>query len=188
MKDKTILGQTRDDAVGEAYDKVARLLDLPYPGGPEIEKLAWVGKKDAFAFPRPMMKTNDYDFSFSGLKTSVLYTVRDLKEATKKPLNEHTIQNLSASFQEAAVETLVTKTKKAVLQYKAKSVSVCGGVAANSYLREKLSNLAKTQKIKMLVPEKELNTDNAAMIAAAGYINFLQKKSHPLSADGNLLF
>lgn len=187
LSKKTVIGQTRDDAVGEAYDKVARMLELPYPGGPEIERLAHAGSTDAIVFPRPMLSAKNFDFSFSGLKTSVLYHIRDyIRE--HNTLDAPHRGDIAASFQEAAISVLVGKTKKALETFAGQSLSVAGGVAANTYLRSRLRDIADDIDIPFFVPSGIFNTDNAAMIAAAGYINFLQKKSHPLRADGNLLF
>jgi N6-L-threonylcarbamoyladenine synthase len=172
------LGETRDDAIGEAFDKVARLLELPYPGGPEVEKLAKEGDASAIPFPRPMLHTKDFDFSFSGLKTSVLYFLRD-NPKTKKA-------DVAASFQEAAFEVPVYKTIRAAKENKAKSIILGGGVAASKTLREKLESAANKNKLKLFVPGFEFNTDNAAMVAAAAYINSLKKKKYRLTADGNL--
>ncbi len=158
------IGQTVDDAAGEAFDKVAQLLKIGYPGGPIISKLAKEGNPKTFDFPRPMIKDDNYNFSFSGLKTSVLYTVKKLKK-----INQQTIADLCASFQQAAVDVLVTKTIKAAQDYKAKTVMLSGGVAANSLLRENLKLKAESLKLNFLMPEIHLCTDNAAMIAAAGY-------------------
>jgi len=175
----TILGETRDDAVGEAFDKVARLLHLKYPGGPEIEKLAKLGKAN-IEFPRPMINDPSYDFSFSGLKTAVLYYIRDKQRIMKK--------NVAASFQESAIEVLVKKTIKASGEYQAKSILLCGGVAGNEALRSTLKKEAKKIKTEFFAPAMKLNTDNASMIAASAYINDQNPKSKKikLEADGNL--
>jgi N6-L-threonylcarbamoyladenine synthase len=125
-----MLGETRDDAIGEAFDKVARVLRLPYPGGPEIERVAKKGNPHAIAFPRPMMHTPDYEFSFSGIKTSVLYYMRDNPRAR--------IEDVAASFQQAAVDVMVKKTERAIRQFDAHAVLLSGGVAANTLLRETL--------------------------------------------------
>lgn len=172
------LGETRDDAVGEAFDKVARMLRLPYPGGPEIQNLAALGNPRSINFPRPMIHEKSFDFSFSGLKTSVLYYLRDNKSADKA--------DVAASFQAAAVEVLVKKTTRAVLESGAKSVILSGGVAANSFLRNSLKKEAKKLGVEFLVAETKYNTDNAVMIAAAGYMAYLRKKKFPLRANGNL--
>jgi N6-L-threonylcarbamoyladenine synthase len=185
LRDISVLGETRDDAVGEAFDKVARLLQLPYPGGPEIEKIAKNGNPFAIPFPRPMIATKDFDFSFSGLKTAVLYHCRD---RAKDFLSEQEIADIAASFQQAAIEVLAKKTENAVYKTHARSITLCGGVAANNALRSALSALATRSRIPFFVPDSTFNTDNAAMIGVAGYINLLQKKFHPMRADGNLLF
>jgi len=173
------LGETRDDAVGEAFDKVARMLKFPYPGGPEIEKLAGRGNFAAINFPRPMIYDKNYDFSFSGLKTSVLYFLRDNPKAKKA--------DVAASFQQAAVDVLVHKTFKATEEYKAKSVILAGGVAANKLLRETLSKETKHRKLTLHMPDSAYNTDNAAMIAAAGYfVHLRRKRRYKLIAQGHL--
>lgn len=179
------IGETVDDAVGEAFDKVARLLDLPYPGGPEIEKLAKEGNPKAIDFPRPMLnKLNEgnFDFSFAGLKTSVLYYIRDHYPSA----NKNFAANVAASFQQACVDVLVKKSIRAAEKSKAKSIILCGGVAANNFLRETLKNACKTNGLRFFNPAFEYNTDNATMIAAAAYIQHLQKKKLPLKANGNL--
>ncbi|MBI1838929.1 MAG: tRNA (adenosine(37)-N6)-threonylcarbamoyltransferase complex transferase subunit TsaD [Candidatus Colwellbacteria bacterium] len=172
------IGETRDDAVGEAYDKVARMLKLPYPGGPEVEKLAKSGNPDAINFPRPMIHHKNYDFSFSGIKTSVLYYLRDNPDC--KPAD------VAASFQKAAVEVLVAKAMRAAREYSAKSVILAGGVAANKFLRKSLEKETSKTGIKLFVPDFDFNTDNAAMIGAAAYINVLKKKRYKLVARGNM--
>jgi len=173
------LGETRDDAAGEAFDKVARLLELPYPGGPEIEKLAKEGNAHAINFPRPMINQKNYDFSFSGLKTSVLYYLRDIKNPNKT--------DVAASFQEAAVDVLTAKTIKAAKEYRAKSVMLSGGVAANNYLTKNLKLKTEGLGLNFFAPAKEFVTDNAAMIAASAYIDYLNKKSYRLIAQPNLM-
>lgn len=172
------IGETRDDAVGEAFDKVARLLNLPYPGGPEVEKLAKRGNENAIQFPRPMLTHRNYDFSFSGLKTSVLYFLRDNPKVKKA--------DVAASFQKAAVDVLVKKTLKAADEFGAETIILGGGVAANKYLKNRLSREAKRSGVKFLVPRGEFNTDNAAMIVTSSYINHLKKKKYRLIAQANL--
>ncbi|MBI2623573.1 MAG: tRNA (adenosine(37)-N6)-threonylcarbamoyltransferase complex transferase subunit TsaD [Candidatus Liptonbacteria bacterium] len=191
------LGETRDDAVGEAFDKVARLLELPYPGGPEIERLARKGNPDAVAFPRPMATQKNYDFSFSGLKTSVLYYLRDSCRPPHRS-SPHmrggkggVLADTAASFQQAALDVLVQKTIRAAREYSAKSVILSGGVAANKALRATLRREAKKIGGTFIAPEAEYRTDNAAMIAAAGYMAFLHKRELKkgglkLKADGCL--
>ena len=198
-----ILGETRDDAVGEAFDKVARMLNLPYPGGPEVEKLAKSYKlktKSLINFPRPMIHDNNYEFSFSGLKTAVLYYLRDnfnMRTSDIPKIKRNAwisdVQKICASFQKAAIDVLTHKTMKAVGEFKAKSVLLCGGVACNKALQKEfrtkikiLSPRSYTLNPKFFVPDKKFNTDNAVMIAAAAYINYLKKKKYPLEAQGNL--
>lgn len=178
LKTRKKLGETRDDAVGEAFDKVARILGLPYPGGPEIEKIARKGNPDATPFPRPMMHTKDYDFSFSGLKTSVLYFMRDNPRASKP--------DVAASFQKAAVDVLVYKTMRAAREFGAKSITLSGGVAANKALRKALQGDCRKNDLQFFVADFIYNTDNAAMIAATAYLNLFQKKKYPLVANGGL--
>ena len=175
------LGETVDDAVGEAYDKVARLLELPYPGGPEIEKLAEDGNPDMIPFPRPMLHQKNYDFSFSGLKTSVLYYLRD-----HFPLKRGESANIAASFQKAANEVLIKKTLRATEEYGAKSIILPGGGAPNKFLRTELKKESAKRGVQFLSPGSEYNTDNATMIAAAGYMAHLRKKKLSLKANGNL--
>lgn len=203
----TKLGETLDDAAGEAFDKVARMLNLPYPGGPEIQKLAVKGNSNTIQFPRPMLNKKNYEFSFSGLKTSVLYYLRDhpIADLADKKQTSRTNQkkvsvvrlrprqsadaaDVAASFQQAVVDVLVKKTIRAAEEYKAKSILLCGGVSANKALRKMLHASCFMLHKKFVVPDFEFNTDNAAMIAAAAYINLLQKKKKPLpmEADGNL--
>lgn len=154
------LGRTRDDAAGEAFDKVAKLLGLPYPGGPQVSKQALLGRRDAIAFPRPMMP-GTWDFSFSGIKTAVSYYLRDHRDIS--------IPDVCASFEQAMVETLVAKTIKAAQKYKVKHIAVGGGVAGNTLLREKMEEAGKAAGIEVCFVERKLSSDNAAMIAMAAY-------------------
>jgi N6-L-threonylcarbamoyladenine synthase len=182
----TNLGETRDDAAGEAFDKVARLLELPYPGGPEISKLALKGDPKAIAFPRPMINpsagsgrgANNYEFSFSGIKTSVLYYLRDNKKANKA--------DIAASFQQAVMDVLVKKTMRAAREFGAQTVVICGGVAANKELRRQLAAECEKWGVAFTAPANEYNTDNAAMIAAAAYLAALRKKKYRFIADSTL--
>ena len=177
------LGETRDDAVGEVFDKVARMLHLPYPGGPQIQKLAETGNSKTIEFPRPMMKSADFDFSFSGLKTSVLYYLRDNPLKTK---NHGLKANIAASFQKAAIDVLSYKTANAIRQFKAKSIMLSGGVAANKALREEFVRLSQKLNVQFFVPSIEFNTDNAVMIGVAAYIDYLKNSSARLRAKKNL--
>lgn len=158
------LGSTLDDAAGEAFDKVARLLSLPYPGGPSIQKAAEGGDPARFKFPRARLDS-PYDFSFSGLKTAVLYAVNDLKKQGKSLPAE----DLAASFQAAVVETLFEKTMQAAREFKAREILVAGGVSANRALRNVFTSQTE---FKVNIPAFSLCTDNAAMIAAAGYYRY----------------
>jgi N6-L-threonylcarbamoyladenine synthase len=182
------LGETRDDAAGEAFDKTARLLELPYPGGPELEKLAKAGNPQVINFPRPMLKDKSYDFSFSGLKTAVLYYLRDHfpRESASNPGRSAFIADVAASFQQAVIDVLIEKTIRAAKEFKAKSVLLCGGVAANRALRQQLQHLTSNSQLKFHVPDLEYNTDNAAMIAVAAYIQKLKNKKLRLIAQPNL--
>jgi N6-L-threonylcarbamoyladenine synthase len=168
-----ILGKTRDDAVGESYDKVARLLGFPYPGGPKISELAETyrsqSEKSDFKFPRPMINSNDLDFSFSGLKTAVLYKIKDLKEIETELDNKLKIQ-ISGEFEEAVADVLISKLDKALKFKNYRSMIVGGGVVANQYIKSKIKELGDTNEIQSYFPEKADSTDNAQMIASAGYL------------------
>jgi N6-L-threonylcarbamoyladenine synthase len=162
------LGETLDDAAGEAYDKVAKLLGLGYPGGPIVDKLAKRGRRDAYVFPRPLAKRGGYDFSYSGLKTAVLTVVRAMA-AEGKPVSDPDIDNLCASFQEAAIDVLLTRAKKALEETGLRRLVVAGGVACNSRLRERLAELAAEGGCEVFAPAPILCTDNAAMIAGQAW-------------------
>ena len=157
----TILGQTIDDAAGEAFDKVAKLLKLGYPGGPEIDARANQGNANSIAFPRSMLDDSSYNFSFSGLKTSVLYYLR------KNP--QPNIADVCASFQEAVVDILVGKTIRAAQQTNVKTISASGGVSVNSRFREKLTAECNRRGLRLLLAPAQLCTDNAGMIAALAF-------------------
>lgn len=159
------LGETQDDAVGEAYDKVARILGLPYPGGPIVDKRASLGN-DTLNFPRPMIDSGDYNFSFSGLKSHVINTHHNMVQR-KESIN---VEDFCASFQEAVTDVLVYKTIKAKNEFDIKQIIVAGGVAANSGLRRKM--LEKIKDIPIYFPNMSYCTDNAAMIATAGYFQY----------------
>ncbi len=168
------LGSTLDDAAGEAFDKVARLLGLPYPGGPAIQQAAQEGDPTAFAFPRAWLE-GTYHFSFSGLKTAVLYEVRRLQEKGRLP-----VADLAASFQQAVVEVLFEKTLRAARQYGAAEILVAGGVSANRALRAAFESQTE---FPVHIPPLSLCTDNAAMIAAAAYYRFLHGQVDDWSID-----
>ena len=158
-----IIGQSEDDAVGEAFDKIAKLLDLPYPGGPHLEKLALEGKSDTFDFPRPMINSDNLNMSLSGLKTSVLYTVQRISNISKEEKAD-----IAASFQQAISDVLVTKIKKSIEITGRNEVIVAGGVAANKFLRSEFKKLEQSHNIKVYYPDLKYCGDNAAMIAFVG--------------------
>jgi len=174
-----VLGKTLDDACGEVFDKVARLLDLPYPGGPYIDKLSKNGKLKYF-LPKALLKTKNYNFSFSGLKTAVRKLVEELKETKEF---EENIENIAYSFQAAVVDVLVTKTMEAVYAMDVKNLVLGGGVAANSFLREKLIERSKKLGLKVFIPPLNLCTDNAAMIASVGTYQYLEKDFSDLALN-----
>lgn len=166
--DFEVIGETRDDAAGEAYDKVARVLNMPYPGGPHIDRLAHEGEA-TIKLPRAWLEEGSFDFSFSGLKSAVINTVHNAEQRGETILPE----DLAASFQESVIEVLVTKTLKAVEAYDVKQLLLAGGVAANKGLRKALTETFKNkEEIDLVIPPLHLCTDNAAMIAAVGAIMF----------------
>jgi N6-L-threonylcarbamoyladenine synthase len=164
-----LLGATRDDAAGEAFDKVARVLGLGYPGGPAVERVAATGNPAAFAFPRAFSGEKTYDFSFSGLKSAVINALHNL-EQRKAEVNK---ADVAASFQAAVVEILVEKTVLAARDREARSVLLAGGVAANGELRRRLAEALRDDGRDLLYPPPALCTDNAAMVACAGYDLFM---------------
>ena len=190
------LGQTRDDAVGEAFDKAARMLGLPYPGGPEISRLAARDREDSttnpYTLPRPMIDRPDFDFSFSGLKTAVLYTIKnnpetfaDMKEDTKAT------EQLARAFEDAAADVLVSKTMKALEHSQAQTLAIGGGVSANIHIRERIRNAMqeKFSYVELRTPPDGLTGDNAVMIGLTGYYRALRKEfaeAGTIIADGNL--
>ncbi len=176
------LGQTRDDAAGEAFDKVAKLLGLGYPGGPIIDELSKLGNPKAIRFPRPSLGKNSLDFSFSGLKTAVVNYVK----AHPEPIGgypEDLIRDIVSSFQEAVVDVLVKKTLQAAQQQGLRKVVLSGGVAANQHLREKIEEEASQQKVKVYMPPPSFCTDNAAMVGVVGYEYLKRGIRSPLSLN-----
>jgi N6-L-threonylcarbamoyladenine synthase len=209
-----ILGQTRDDAIGEAFDKVARLLDLKYPGGPKISLLAAESREKGlmntltqsegvrpWTLPRPMIKSPDYHFSFSGIKTAVLYAVKLKRE--NHELTDDEKKTLAEEFENAVTEVLISKTKKALIDTGAKTLIIGGGVVANTYIRSNFESMIKTdfkESVTLKIPSFDMSTDNSVMIGIAGYLRFIQgeKSEFPylpfnidlpsIKARGNLSF
>ncbi|MFA6340999.1 MAG: tRNA (adenosine(37)-N6)-threonylcarbamoyltransferase complex transferase subunit TsaD [Candidatus Paceibacterota bacterium] len=184
-----IIGNTRDDALGEAFDKVARILGLPYPGGPEISKLAekerveHPNKITSYPLPRPMIHSHDLNFSFSGIKTAVLYTVQKIPKLT-----DEIRQEIAKEFEDAVVEVIVKKTKEALEQYGAESLIIGGGVSANKKIRDDFAKITEELGLELMIPEISTSTDNAFMIAIAGYLNIIsgKKPETDFKAEGNL--
>lgn len=181
-----IIGETRDDAAGEAYDKIGRVLGLPYPGGKIIDEMAHKGK-DVYNFPRAMLKEDNYDFSFSGLKSSFINKVHNAEQKCE----ELDANDLAASFQASVVEVLVTKTLRAVKEYKVNQLLLAGGVAANKGLREAISQAMATEvpEVDLVIPPLSLCGDNAAMIGAAGFVEYNKQQfaGYDLNAKPALL-
>lgn len=176
-----VVGQTQDDAVGEAFDKTAKMLGLPYPGGPIIDKLAQQGNPLAYAFPKSEMP--DLDFSFSGFKTAVLYFLQ--KQTAQNPhFVEENLPDICASIQHTLVEMLVEKLRKASKQFHCNEIAIAGGVAANSYLRKRLQEEAWQHNWNVFIPDFQYCTDNAAMVAIAAYYKYLRQEftSHNVTA------
>ena len=173
-----LLGRTRDDAAGESFDKVGKMLGLPYPGGPAIEKLAQNGNGKAHKFPRAYLEKGSLDFSFSGLKTSVRTFLKQREQDNRITLTD---EDISAGFQDAVIDVLVDKLISACKKEKISRIVVTGGVAANGALREAVRNTAQSYRLEASFPDQIFCTDNAAMIACAGYHKFVRDKN--LSAD-----
>jgi len=179
-----VIGETLDDAAGEAFDKVARIMGFPYPGGPAISRLAAKGDAKKYPLPSPMLYSKDYNFSFSGLKTAVFYLIRDLSPyETRSHRND-----IAASFQSAAIDVLVKKTVRAAKEYKAKTILLGGGVAANKKLRRDLAAALKRElpNSKLQVPRSDLCGDNALMIATAAYFTGKKTAWRNVQADANV--
>ncbi|WP_419895128.1 tRNA (adenosine(37)-N6)-threonylcarbamoyltransferase complex transferase subunit TsaD [Macrococcus psychrotolerans] len=172
-----VIGETRDDAVGEAYDKVARTIDLPYPGGPHVDRLAASGE-DVLEFPRPIM--DDYDFSFSGLKSAVINKLHNLNQ---KGIS-YNKEDVAASFQASVIDVLTTQTFKALKDYDIKQLLICGGVAANRGIRARMETMCDSNDVKLLIPPLNLCTDNAAMIGAAAYYQYIAGKLGTMDLNG----
>jgi N6-L-threonylcarbamoyladenine synthase len=186
-----MVGETVDDAAGEAFDKVAKLLNISYPGGPNVAKLAKTGDPNKIVFPRPLINSKDFNFSFSGLKTAVSQKITPPAplirgESARRPPDKGGwgVNNICAGFQEAVVDVLVSKTIKAAKKYKVKTIMLAGGVASNEKLRQDMAEKIKLElkKISFIFPEKKFCTDNAAMVAVAGYFNY-DKKLKPYGLE-----
>lgn len=189
-----IVGETVDDAVGEAFDKVARLLGLGYPGGPAVAQRATEFKVESsklkVEFPRPMINSKNYNFSYSGLKTSVLYKIKDLEKSGIK-LTPAIVNEICYEFQKAAIDVLIQKTMRAAKEFKVKSVLLSGGVSANKLLRSELQKNSTEAGVRYFQPPMEYTGDNAAMIAVAGYFTYLRNKKENYKyakMDANLGF
>jgi N6-L-threonylcarbamoyladenine synthase len=172
MKDyfeSELLGETMDDAAGEAFDKVAKMLGIGYPGGPLVDKFAAKGNAKAVKFPRPFLEEGSHQFSFSGLKTSVLYYLRKVGFDKTADVNEQFVADVCASFQAAVVDVLIGKLISAASKYGVKDIAVCGGVSANSELRRRLEIEAKINHLHLFIPKLDFCTDNGAMVAQTGY-------------------
>lgn len=188
------IGETLDDAVGEAYDKVARMIGLEYPGGPQISRLALTARDqnlsdEQITFPRPLLHSADLNFSLSGLKTAVLYKIKELQENYGE-ITDLQKQIIAKEFEQAVVDVINMKTKKALEQTGANSLIVGGGVIANKYIRENLSKIAEEKNIPVHFPTTELSTDNAVMISIAGYIKSFRQTPQicpEIKAEGNLI-
>ncbi|WP_188207154.1 tRNA (adenosine(37)-N6)-threonylcarbamoyltransferase complex transferase subunit TsaD [Alkalibacillus aidingensis] len=175
-----VIGETRDDAAGEAYDKVAKALGLPYPGGPEIDRLAQIGK-DTYQFPRSYLEEGSYDFSFSGLKTAVINKLHHLKQKGA----EVDTENIATSFQASVIDVLVDKTYQAAIDYGVKQLIIAGGVSANRTLRDRMSERFKDTNIDLMIPPLYLCTDNAAMIGAAASVEYHKQNFASLNLNAN---
>lgn len=178
-RDYKFVAKTRDDAVGEAFDKVARALDLPYPGGPQIDRLAREGNEDAIHFSRPKFHEDTLDFSFSGIKSGVLNYLNTARQNGEPVVPA----DVAASFQKAVISNLVDHVMAVAQAQDYDKIAVAGGVASNSYLREKLTQAGQAKGIKILFPAAVLCTDNAAMIASAGYYQFMNGEVAPMSVN-----
>lgn len=173
-----VIGQTIDDAAGEAFDKCAKVMGLPYPGGPHVDRLAKEGNSKAFTFNKPQIQ--DYNYSFSGLKTSFLYLLRD-REKENPDFAKENLNDLCASLQSTIIEVLMAKLRKAAVDYNIQQVAVAGGVSANSALRQAFHDHAKKYGWKVYIPPFSFTTDNAAMIAVTGYYKYLNQDFCSLS-------
>ncbi|NLN15572.1 MAG: tRNA (adenosine(37)-N6)-threonylcarbamoyltransferase complex transferase subunit TsaD [Tissierellia bacterium] len=177
--DYELVGRTRDDAAGEAFDKVARALGLPYPGGPHIDRLAKIGDKDSIPFPRVYLEDGSYDFSFSGLKTAVLNYLNQMKQKGEEII----VEDVAASFQQAVLDVLVDKAFRLARETSSKKIVIAGGVAANEGLRNMLESRGEEEGIRIYYPSRILCTDNAAMIGSAAYYHYINGERSDLSLN-----
>ncbi len=186
LRSYKVIGKTRDDAVGEAFDKAARMLSLPYPGGPEISRLAEHARKEGIVvdqdlrLPRPMLHSGDLHFSFSGLKTAVLTRVKK-----RDPLDDTAKKMLALEFENAVTDVLIAKVRQAMYETRANTLIVGGGVSANTHLRFALKNLAEAEGFNLFVPNRNLSTDNGLMIAAAGLLHLAHNESPKVKLQAN---
>ncbi|MBD5196137.1 MAG: tRNA (adenosine(37)-N6)-threonylcarbamoyltransferase complex transferase subunit TsaD [Bacteroidales bacterium] len=178
MDEMEILGKTIDDAAGEAFDKCAKVMGLPYPGGPHIDRYAAEGNPEAFTFSKPHIP--DLDYSFSGLKTSFLYTIRDKVKENPDFIKEN-IADLCASLQKTIIDILLNKLQKAIKQTGVRHVAIGGGVSANSGVRKAVEELCRKMNVTPWIPQRSFTTDNAAMVAIAGYYKYLNKEFSDLA-------
>ncbi len=185
--DYEILGETIDDAVGEAFDKVARMLGMKYPGGPKISLAALNGKENKnIKFPRPMLNSGDYRFSFSGLKTSVRYKIENIKKEDNDMINNQTISDISYEFENAVADVLIKKTMNAINEYSARGLIIGGGVSANNFIIKQFKKEINRINIELYLPEKQMCGDNSLMIATAGFIDLMNKKIAFISHGGKI--
>ena len=185
-----IYGRTHDDACGEAYDKIARVLGFEYPGGPKLEKSALNGTKNIFTFPRGEIKDCPYDFTYSGLKSHVINIIHNIKQKNNDKIDSKTISDISLEFQNSIIDSLINRTINLSKELNINKIAICGGVSANDAIKNALSIECEKNNIKFFYPEKKYTTDNGAMIASAGYYEFINKKTSnlDLNANANLEF
>ena len=175
-----VVGRTRDDAVGEAFDKAARALGYPYPGGIEIDKAAKIGNKNAFDFPRPKVEGSTLDFSFSGLKTAVLHLLNNSNQKSSEPINKN---DLCASFQLAVCDIIAQRVILAAKKFNQNKIVVAGGVSANSAIRQRLEKESEKNGFSLFLPELSLCGDNAAMVASQAYYEFQNQNISDMSLN-----
>ena len=186
----TIYGKTHDDACGEAYDKIARVLGFEYPGGPKLEKAALNGEKNKFTFPRGFIKDFEFDFTYSGLKSHVINVIHNIKQKNNDIIDEQTISDIALEFQNSIIDSLVDRTINLSKKLNINKVAICGGVSANKAIKSALNKKCIENNIEFYYPENKYCTDNGAMIASAGYFEYLNNNfsNLDLNADANLEF